>query len=140
MHPYHYCLIAMLERYCDFLRLHNAKGDVLAESRGGNEDNMLKKEYKNIYDMGTMFRKPIFFSSVLSTHEIKLKSKTNNIAGLQIADLLAYPSKIDILFENKILENNTGNFGKSICKCISMKYYRHFCHKSINGYGKIFLQ
>lgn len=33
-HPYHYCLVVLLERYCGWLHFHNAKGDVLAESRG----------------------------------------------------------------------------------------------------------
>lgn len=44
-HPYHYCLGAMLERYCGFLHFNNAKGDVLAESRGGSEDKQLKEAY-----------------------------------------------------------------------------------------------
>jgi len=41
-HPYHYCLAALLERYCGFLNFYNAQGDVLAESRGGTEDQQLK--------------------------------------------------------------------------------------------------
>ncbi|MBM3943599.1 MAG: DUF3800 domain-containing protein [SAR202 cluster bacterium] len=37
-HPYHYSLSVLMERYCGFLRVHNARGDVLAESRGRKED------------------------------------------------------------------------------------------------------
>ncbi|MCD6385198.1 hypothetical protein J7M23_05410, partial [Candidatus Sumerlaeota bacterium] len=39
--PYHYCLAVMLERYVFFLeglKGSEAKGDVMAESRGGKED------------------------------------------------------------------------------------------------------
>jgi len=38
LHPYHFCLVALLERYCGVLNYYNVKGDVLAESRGGRED------------------------------------------------------------------------------------------------------
>ncbi len=86
-HPYHYCLVAMLERYCGWLHFHNAEGDVLAESRGGTEDRQLKAAYRRTYNDGTQFRGPSFFQSVLTSKEIKLKSKNSNIAGLQIADL-----------------------------------------------------
>lgn len=90
-HPYHYCLGAILERYCGFLHFHNAKGDVLAESRGGSEDKQLKEAYRGIYNSGTQYRPPQFFHSVLTSKEIKIKPKIANIAGLQLSDLLAYP-------------------------------------------------
>ena len=66
-HPYHYCLGAMLERYCGFLHFNNAKGDVLAESRGGSEDKQLKEAYFNIYESGTQFRRSPFFQNVLTS-------------------------------------------------------------------------
>jgi hypothetical protein len=37
-HPYHYCLHAVMERYCGYLRLYGHTGDVMAESRGRVED------------------------------------------------------------------------------------------------------
>ena len=90
----------LLERYCGFLHFYNAKGDVLAESRGGIEDKQLKVAYKTIYEGGTQFREFTFFQNVLTTKEIKLKPKTANIAGLQISDLVAHPIKHEILIEN----------------------------------------
>jgi hypothetical protein len=36
--PYHYCLEMLLERYVLFLDRFNARGDTMAESRGGKED------------------------------------------------------------------------------------------------------
>lgn len=140
-HPYHYCLSALLERYCGFLHFCNAKGDVLGESRGGTEDRQLKDAYKCIYDSGTQFRRPEFFHSVLTSKEIKLKSKQANIAGIQLADLLAYPLKQEILAENARIPHIPDElFGKSVCGIVKKKYNRQFYDGRIYGYGKVFLK
>jgi hypothetical protein len=140
-HPYHYCLSALLERYCGFLHFYNAKGDVLGESRGGTEDRQLKDAYNCIYDGGTQFRRPDFFHSGLTSKEIKLKSKQANIAGIQLADLLAYPLKQEILAENgRIPDIPDELFGKKVCEIVKKKYNRHFYDGRIYGYGKVFLK
>jgi hypothetical protein len=100
-HPYHYCLAVLLERYCGFLNFYNAQGDVLAESRGGTEDHQLKQAYRVIYNAGTQQRDAEFFRRGLTSLEIKLKPKLANVAGLQLSDLLAYPSKQEILIEEQ---------------------------------------
>jgi len=140
--PYHYCLVAMLERYCGFLHFHNAKGDVLAESRGSTEDKQLKEAYRSIYNSGTLFRLPEFFQEVLTSKEIKLKNKSANIAGLQIADLLAHPLKQEILIENQRLsEPEKETFGKKICEIINKeKHNRHIFTGKIEGYGMVFIK
>ena len=46
--PYHYCLAVMLERYVLFLERTKGIGDIMAESRGGKEDNRLK-DFPNKY-------------------------------------------------------------------------------------------
>ena len=43
---YHYCLAAMLERYCGLLAFLGAVGDVLVEARGKTEDRTLKGEFR----------------------------------------------------------------------------------------------
>jgi len=140
-HPYHYCLSALLERYCGFLHFYNAKGDVLGESRGGTEDRQLKDAYNRIYDSGTQFRRQEFFHSVLTSKEIKLKSKRANIAGIQVADLLAHPLKQEILAETgRIPDIPDQLFGKRICEIVKKKYNRHVYNGRIYGYGKVFLK
>jgi len=138
-HPYHYCLIAILERYCGYLNFYNARGDVLAESRGGTEDSQLKVAYKSIYEAGTYYRSPEFFQKVLTSEEIKIKPKWKNIAGLQIADILAHPCKQDILVDLKKYTVFGDNFGMQICRCITPKYNQQVYEGKIWGYGKIFL-
>jgi len=115
-------MIVILERYCGFLNLFNAVGDVLAESRGGKEDLQLKEAYRSIYRSGTQFRSPEFFQKTLSSREIKLKPKLANIAGTQIADLLAYSCKTEILIDNKVIKK----WGKVFSKTIFVKVLVNF--------------
>ena len=138
-HPYHYCLAVLLERYCGFLNFYNAQGDVLAESRGGTEDRQLKEAYRFIYNAGTQQRGTEFFSRGLTSSEIKVKPKSANIAGLQLSDLLAYPSKQEILIEARRITDPGDNFGKQICQLIQAKYNKQVYEGRIRGYGKIFL-
>lgn len=138
-HPYHYCLTALLERYCGFLNFYNAQGDVLAESRGGTEDQQLKRAYQRLYREGTGFRDSKFFQRALTSFEIKLKPKSKNIAGLQLSDLLAHPSKQEILIEEQRIDDPGDNFGKQICQCFQAKYNQQVYEGRIWGYGKVFL-
>jgi len=138
-HPYHYCLAALLERYCGFLNFYNAQGDALAESRGGREDQQLKVAYRTIYNMGTQWRRSEFFKRSLTSSEIKIKLKLANIAGLQLSDLLAHPSKQEILIQEQRIDDPGDNFGKQICQCIQAKYNQQVYEGRVWGYGKVFL-
>ena len=139
MHPYHYCVVALLERYCGFLNYFNAKGDVMAESRNGREDMQLKEAYRNVWESGTNFRNPDFFQKSLTTKEIKIKQKTANITGLQIADLLAYPCRMELLYAKGKIGSPGGTYGQQLCKTVEGKYNRHLYNGRVDGYGKIFL-
>lgn len=137
-HPYHNGLLAMLERYCGKLKFSRNTGDVMAESRGGREDNLLKTAYRAIYDGGSSFYAPEFFQNALSSKEIKIKPKIANIPGLQISDLLAYPAKMRMLEELKRNRPTVG-FTKEIADVLEKKYNRRYANNQVNGYGKIFL-
>jgi hypothetical protein len=139
-HPYHYCLAALLERYCGFLNRFNAEGDVMAESRGGAEDRQLGAAYRTLYDSGTYFHDAAFFQRVLTSKEIKLKPKSANIAGLQVADLLAYPCKQEILAARGRIEDPGEVFGKEVCRCVTPKYNRRYGDGRIEGYGQVLLE
>jgi len=140
LHPYHYCLAAMLERYCGYMHFIGAKGDVMAESRGANEDRQLKMAYKKLFFEGTLHRTKGFFQQVLTSKEIKLKSKKENIAGLQIADLLAHPLKQEMLFDEGRIKSWEDTFGKEICRAVLIKYNVQEYTGASQGYGKIFLK
>jgi hypothetical protein len=137
-HPYHYCLAALLERYCGFLNRFDAQGDVMAESRGGTEDRHLKTAYRRLLESGTYFHDAAFFQRVLTSKETKLKPKSANIAGLQVADLLAHPCKQEILVAEGRIQDTGGPFGKEICRCVATKYNRRYSDGRVKGYGQVF--
>jgi hypothetical protein len=137
-HPYHYCLMAILERYCGLLSFLKAKGDVLAESRGGREDEQLKMAYRELYNGGSKWMPKTHFQTVLTSKEIKLKKKNDNILGLQLADLLAHPLKLHVLINKGIIPEQK-DFGAQIVKTVIKKFNRHRYNGKIDGYGRILL-
>lgn len=134
-HPYHYCLEVLLERFVFFLNLKNCKGDVMAESRGGKEDMKLKKAFSSLHEKGTHFVEAERFQNTLTSKQLKVKPKSNNITGLQLADLLAHPSRNEILNEQKLLQKKIAPFAKSIIEILEGKYYQ----QDNRVFGKKFL-
>lgn len=140
-HPYHLCMTILLDRYCWLLHYLGGEGDVMVEPRGSQEDKSLNSAYQSIFKSGTQFRTPDCFQSALTKDYIKIKSKAFNIAGLQLADLLAYPCRKDILIlENCIQESNKRTFGGKLIEVINNKFNRNMSDGRVKGYGKIFLK
>lgn len=137
-HPYHYCLAAMLDRYSGWLNYKNAVGDVMAESRGGEEDLQLKQAYRRVYESGTLMFNHMHHQRVLTSRDIKLKPKSLNIAGLQLADILAYPAKQQMLYEKQICLSR-GAFGTLLYEMIEPKFNCKHPSGVIDGYGKVWL-
>lgn len=135
-HPYHYCLMVLLERFILFLEEKKAKGDVMIEARGAKEDNELKKIYGNLYEKGTKFVDYGKFKNHLTSKRLKVKPKKSNISGLQIADLLAHPSRKEILRWHGYGLKDKYDFGNKVISIIKLKYYK----ASVNwGFGRKFL-
>ncbi len=120
--PYHYCMAVLLERFNYWLNRRNAKGDVMAESRGGKEDKRLKEEFRNLWKNGTDFVPPSQFQGSLTSRELKVKPKSANITGLQLADLIAHPSRSEILSEQDLLGRGLGTFARQIVEILADKY------------------
>ncbi len=83
-----------------FLNRRGASGDVIAESRGGKEDRRLKESFVRLCEKGSGYADAAQISSALTSRQLKMKQKSNNLAGLQLADLVAHPSRNEILNEN----------------------------------------
>lgn len=137
--PYLFALTAMMERYCGYLNFSNSRGDILAEKRGKKEDRELENEYLKIYDGGTYFHKAPFFQRALTTKKLKTGSKTSNIAGLQIADLLAHPCTQELLFEKGRIPSLPSVFGRKISASVKYKYNVQISTGKMLGYGKKFI-
>ena len=123
--PYHYCLALLLERFTFFLEQKQVRGDVMAESRGGKEDKRLKASFSKLWKEGTEYVSPERFHSVFTSKQLKVKPKSNNISGLQVADIIAHPSRNEILSENDLLDRPLALFAKKIIEILQDKYYRH---------------
>ncbi len=120
--PYHYCLAVLLERFVFFLNRAGYRGDVMAESRGGKEDNRLKASFIGLWEKGTDYVDPQQVQKALTSKQLKIKLKANNIAGLQLADIVAHPSRNEILRERGLLERAIGPFASEVIKILQKKY------------------
>ena len=136
--PYHYCLQVLTERYVMWLERNNYTGDVLAESRGGKEDMRLKRSFEKVWSDGTGYITHDRIINVLTSSQLKVKSKQNNIAGLQLADLIAHPSYKSMLSRrnNQALPDN---FGGMIAKILEDEKYDRSPDGKIDGWGRKWL-
>ena len=93
-HPYHLSLEFIKERYSMMMnrKEKNSEGYMMAESRGLKEDTLLKRQFFNLKRFGTRFQPTL--SNISS---FWMEKKNANIAGLQIADLVAYPIAAKVL-------------------------------------------
>lgn len=138
-HPYHFCLGAMLDRYSGWLNYKNAVGDVVAEVRGREEDLQLKEAYRRVYGSGTLQFDHKHHQRALTSKEIKLSSKSHNIAGIQLADVLAHPVKQALLAEKGIVPRPNGNFGCRLMEIVNPKFNSNEWRGHQAGYGKVWL-
>lgn len=136
-HPYHLAMGFMLQRYCGFLNHINRIGDVLAESRGGTEDRLLKDSYARVYERGAWMVPAAVFQQALTSREVKVKPKTANIAGLQLADILGHPVRQSILIERGKTNSPLGPFAAKLLAVVNGKFNRHLYNGRVEGYGKI---
>jgi hypothetical protein len=130
--PYHYCLAVLMERYAFFLRQKRSLGDVMAESRGDKSDMRLKKSYNGLWRSGTEYVSAENLQKALSSRELKVKPKRDNIARLQIADMLSQATRDDILERNGLLGKESNPLNRRLVAVLEDKYYR----RGGNVYGR----
>jgi hypothetical protein len=78
-----------IERYFYFLRANGGVGDVMAEAVGDKPDKALRVRYAWAYENGTEHISAHKLQRRLTSREIKIKPRSDDISGLQMADLLA---------------------------------------------------
>jgi len=135
-HPYHLGLGFLLQRFAGYLNHINRVGDVMAESRKGVEDRLLKESYNRIFERGVWATNAHYFQSALTSKQLKLNPKRANISGLQLSDLLGHPVKQWILRQNNLIEETLAPFAKRLMPTlIKDKFNRHLYENRIEGYG-----
>jgi len=131
--PYHYCMEIIAERFYYYLRTIGANGDVMIESRGGKEDMRLKKSFRRIMDNGTHYVTNKELRTTFTSLELKVKPKSANISGLQVADLLAFPSRKHLLNFYKRITDKRKTFNDEIISILLDKYDKK--GDKLEGYG-----
>ncbi len=104
------------------------------ESRGGKEDIRLKRSFRKIMDNGTHNLSAEDLEQHFTSKEVKVKPKSANVSGLQIADLIAHPARR--WFYKNVLDKDDGKetFGDEIISILEKKKF--FKYKGeILGYG-----
>jgi Protein of unknown function (DUF3800) len=137
-HPYHYCLAALLERFVGWLTSTKGQGDVMAESRGASEDRELLEAFEATLEKGTLFRSSQEFQNVLTSKKVKLKKKEHAIPGLELADLLAYPLKREIIAERRG-DTPPTDFSAALLDAARLKLNCQANTGKISGFGKVWL-
>jgi hypothetical protein len=96
INPYDLALELTLEKVFHFLKAHHeTELPLIAESRGKREDSELEKAFYKLMACGTGSIKTDFIKNLNCS--LVFWDKKANIAGLQIADLVAYPCSRYIL-------------------------------------------
>ena len=93
--PYAYSLQVLLSRVRGLLRhsLADSASDVMVESRGTREDRQLDEAYRAFQETGDEWLTPADVQAAFP-NPLMARRKDLNVAGLQIADLLANPLKM----------------------------------------------
>jgi len=107
----------------------------MAESRGKKEDQRLAEVFAEIHANGSEFVGTDVFAAHLTSKQLKIKSKSNNIAGLQLADLLAHPSYRATLARQQGTPL-LANFGGEIAAILEHSKYNRGPEGRIEGWGR----
>lgn len=110
---YGLALSRLIERSIFYLdEIGNKEGsdlNVIMEMRGKKEDRTLVSYYENFKTCGTKWLTPERLNSHLA--KFCFRSKNSNLAGLQLADLIAYP------IARYVLNPNAVNLAYDVLKC-----------------------
>src|SRR5258708_39268825 len=128
----------MIERYVLWLKDGGTVGDIMAESRGGKEDKRLKDSFERAYTKGSEYMDAETFATHLTSKQLKVKPKSNNIAGLQLADLIAHPSS-HVILAHRRHQPLPDNFGGGIGKILEKSKYIRSARGRMDGWGRKWL-
>ncbi len=95
-HPYHFLMNIMVEKYTQFLERRKAIGDLMPEARTAKQNNLLQDAFATVRNEGTYYISPSRIQTALPASHLKFRCKKDNVAGLQLCDLVAHPSHMHI--------------------------------------------
>ena len=132
--PYHYLMEVMVEKYAKFLKRKDSIGDIMPEARMGRKDERLQKAFEHVKANGTYYAAQGTIAKWIPSSNLKFRTKKDNIAGLQLADLLAHPSHMIVRLRMGH-QVNLGLFCLNVKAILEDHKYDRGWHGRINGYG-----
>lgn len=136
---YHHCMCALINSYCTHLHDISARGDIIAEGRGQAEDKDLKDAYIDVFTKGYNGQGAGYYQAVLSSGKLDVRHKKENIYGLQLADLLAYPCTRGLLVERGLDSMDTQSFSRAVLDMVENKYLTDPTTEQSWGLGKVLI-
>jgi len=133
-HPYHFLMEIMVEKYTQFLERKKDIGDIMPESRQ-KKDRFLQSAFDEVYSTGTYYVPKSRMHSAIRAKSLKFRTKKDNIAGIQLCDLVAHPSH---MYTRKLMghEVELGPFSIRVTDILRAdKYDRSSRDGTIKGYG-----
>lgn len=134
-HPYHYLMQILTEKFARFLDRMNDFGDIMPEGRMGKKDALLQEAYEAVRQNGNYYYSPTQIRHRIPSSNLKIRYKRDNIAGLQLADLLAHPSHMAMLTQQK-QPITLGNFATAVNEVLVATKYDRSGSGRIDGYGR----
>jgi len=133
-HPYHYLMEILVEKYTQFLERHKAIGDIMPEGRKGKKDAALQAAFEKVMAEGTYYVSASRMNAAIPFKDLKFRYKPQNVAGLQLCDLLAHPSHM--LMRGKMNHDvELGDFCQKVGTILWDQKYDRGSNGSILGYG-----
>ncbi|MGB7101181.1 MAG: DUF3800 domain-containing protein [Xanthobacteraceae bacterium] len=138
-HPYHYLMKILVEKYAQWLERKRSVGDIMPEMRRGKKDAALQRAFNSVRIWGSDYVNAKRIKAAIPAQQLKFRSKEHNITGLQICDLIAHPSHVDVR-QVEGHDIQPGPFGRRIIPILTgQKYDRSPWNGIIRGYGRKYL-
>lgn len=132
--PYHYLMEVMVEKYAKFLKRKDSIGDIMPEGRLGKKDERLQAAFLAVKASGTYYASRDLLNKRIPSSNLKFRYKRDNIAGLQLADLIAHPSHM-LIREAMGHAVHLGAFCESLKQLLMEEKYDRGWHGRVLGYG-----
>ncbi len=133
-HPYHILMEIMVEKYALLLERRFAIDDIMPEARGKHQDQALQNEFVHFKKNGTRFAPVAMVTKQIPSSNLKFRTKKDNIAGLQLCDLLAHPSHYTIRHNLKH-KVKLGPFAELVSEVLVKSKYNRSAFGKIWGWG-----
>jgi hypothetical protein len=133
-HPYHYLMEILVEKYAQWLERKQATGDIMPEERKGKKDIELQRAYTSVRTWGTKFVPPQQMRRRLPASQLKFRAKADNVAALQLCDLIAHPSYIHVR-DQQGHAVNVGPYAVQVVQILQATKYDRSWDGRIDGYG-----